>query len=396
MDNAFAGIASGLPNELKLLLEWTKIEPEQNTRGRVSEPDWERFLALAEHHRLYPVVADRLRREGVKLDPDVLQRLRSMSDRNALRMLQLTAEMIEVSKLLSAGGVRSIMLKGPVLAQRLYGGLHLRTSKDLDLLVPENQIDSAEKILQNRGYKLDDQIPRIIDDLRWKTHHVSLSSPANGIQIELHWRLNPDTVRESTFDELWGRRSIVALSGYKVDGLGNEDLFVYLISHGARHGWFRLRWLADIDRLLRMPLRIALLHELLIRNEGRVLAGQAARLCSMLLETPMPDELRVYAQQAKARRLAEQALSIIQNIERVAARPNSHDVNKHYRLYMLSILSFRQKLLRLYGKLYPSSWDALLLPLPRSLHFLYIPLRPVLWLLRRYRTEPAWRTEDSR
>ena len=32
--------------------------------------------------------------------------------------------------------------------------------------------------------------------------------------------------------------------------LGNEDLLSYLADHGARHGWFRPRWLMDIARSL--------------------------------------------------------------------------------------------------------------------------------------------------
>ena len=36
--------------------------------------------------------------------------------------------------------------------------------------------------------------------------------------------------------------------------LGNEDLFLFLVSHGARHGWSRLRWLLDIDYLTKLVL----------------------------------------------------------------------------------------------------------------------------------------------
>ncbi|WP_432704959.1 nucleotidyltransferase family protein [Bacillus cereus] len=33
--------------------------------------------------------------------------------------------------------------------------------------------------------------------------------------------------------------------------LGEEDLFFFLVVHEARHGWFHLRWLKDIDLLIR-------------------------------------------------------------------------------------------------------------------------------------------------
>ena len=33
--------------------------------------------------------------------------------------------------------------------------------------------------------------------------------------------------------------------------LGREDLFLFLVSHGARHGWSRLRWLIDIHQIVK-------------------------------------------------------------------------------------------------------------------------------------------------
>ena len=41
----------------------------------------------------------------------------------------------------------STLFKGPALAHDLYGDVSLRTSCDLDILIPINQLEKAERIL---------------------------------------------------------------------------------------------------------------------------------------------------------------------------------------------------------------------------------------------------------
>lgn len=54
----------------------------------------------------------------------------------------------------------------------------------------------------------------------------------------------------------------------------------YLITHGARHAWFRLRWLSDIDRMIRNGMDYERLIKLFYRNGSHNLGGQALLLAS--------------------------------------------------------------------------------------------------------------------
>ena len=58
------------------------------------------------------------------------------------------------------------------------------------------------------------------------------------------------------------RKRISSLTSYPIYFLGREDLFLFLVSHGARHGWSRLRWLTDIDRLLKQELNWEFLYDI--------------------------------------------------------------------------------------------------------------------------------------
>lgn len=56
--------------------------------------------------------------------------------------------------------------------------------------------------------------------------------------------------------------------------------------------------------------------------------------------------------------------------------------DKEGKKYLFMMKPFKQKAAYIIRKFYANSWDAEVLPLPKSLHFLYLPLRPILWLWR--------------
>ena len=58
-------------------------------------------------------------------------------------MLKLSGEMENISELFMENNIRSLFLKGPVIALDLYGDVSLRTSKDLDILLSINDLDKV-------------------------------------------------------------------------------------------------------------------------------------------------------------------------------------------------------------------------------------------------------------
>jgi hypothetical protein len=272
------------------------------------------------------------------------------------------------------------MLKGPVLAKALYGDISLRTSKDLDILIPVEDVDKAEEILLAAGYVSTDNRPRILNDWKTKKHHISYYNDRTGVQIEIHWRLNPEAGKEPSFDELWERRSLSSVTKYPIYFPGNEDLFLYLVSHGARHAWFRLRWLTDIERMVSNGIDWGKLVPLLFRYDCHDLGGQALILASGLLGTPLAEESVFLTAGRRPLRLAQSSLDFMKDIIRLSP-------TKSYKRYLLSIKSTRQKWSYFINLMSPSSKDAQVLPLPKPLHFLYVPLRPFLWFWRRMKQE---------
>lgn len=349
-----------------------------------AEIDWEQFVRLALHHRVYPFLYPRLSRMQNELVPAAVSgRLQREYRRNTVQMLQLSGEMGRIGGELAKAGIRSLFLKGPVLAEDLYGDLSLRTSRDLDFIVPMKQLQEAEALLLRLGYVKEEDFESILGDWKWREHHTTFNHPDSKIKAEVHWRLSPGPSTEPDFDGLWQHARTSALMGPDVHYLGREDLFLFLAAHGARHGWSRLRWLLDIRQLLLQQPDPAVLTELLKRYHYEAVAGQTLLLAADLLGAPVDPGLSALADKPKARRLAQLALFYVARMVNLHNPPLEPEVERHYKYYQPAILTPWHQFLYAAGFLYPYAADARTLPLPKPLHVLYFPLRPFLWTWRK-------------
>ncbi|XEC95517.1 nucleotidyltransferase family protein [Paenibacillus tarimensis] len=378
------------PKELHLLLAFIRMENDNNPlvdlKLQTVDVNWGYFIKLARHHRVYPLVYINLKRWNIDIVPaEVEKALYVEYCKNTFQMLKLTSETVNICKLFEGHKINSILLKGPVLAADLYGDQSLRTSKDIDILISIDNVDKVEQVLLTAGYILNQKNPRIMNDWKWNIHHLTYFHPQKNIEIEIHWRLDPDPGREPLFAELWQRRNMCYISGYPVPMLGREDLFFYLICHGARHGWFRLRWIADIDRLTKQTMDWEKVNYLLEKYHSKQIGGQALILSLGLLHSPLKPEMRSLVTGNLPLKLAQSAVVFIKDTINFSKLPN--DLVIYYRRYLFSLKSNSQKWLYLIGQLYPNARDAKTLPLPNYLHFLYFPLRPVLWFWRRLKQQ---------
>ncbi|WNQ12682.1 nucleotidyltransferase family protein [Paenibacillus aurantius] len=377
------------PKELNLILLIVRSRKEQDLvhalhKEELEDFDWGLFLELARHHRLFPLLYTKIR----KVDPSVIPAyvidyLRKDYQANTFKMLTLCSEMDQIFRLFSQASIRCLSLKGPVLAADLYGDLSLRTSGDLDLLIPLADLDQAEELLVEAGYEKMEAPDMTLNDWKWRHHHVTFYHAAKKMTLEIHWRLSPGPGKEPDFDFLWARRRCSSVTQEPVYYLGREDLFLFLTAHGARHGWSRLRWLMDISLLVHQELDSKALIYLLKQNGQLHTGAQALVLASELLRTPIPDGLRKTTSHKRAWQLAEEALFYLRRMVNLHNKPVPEDVSKYHKGHLFSLMSGQQKILFVLSFLYPYPEDIAIVKLPKSLHFLYFPLRPVLWMWRK-------------
>ncbi|MBT2657074.1 nucleotidyltransferase family protein [Bacillus sp. ISL-18] len=393
MDNTFSLNLSQVPMELKLIIEILKsedIDKEQyNLIELLKDTKWELFLDLAMHHRVYPLLYSKLTKMDKNLVPSyVLQTITQTYVFNTYQMLQFSGEMEEISRLFNKNDIRLLCLKGPVIGVDLYGDVSLRTSGDLDFLISIDDLVKAEELLLNIGYEKDDYIKTVLNDWKWRHHHITYIHPEKKMKIEIHWRLNPGPGKEPNFSDLWKRKRKSSLTSYPIYYLGREDLFLFLVSHGARHGWSRLRWLLDINQISGQEVNWDHLTILLKKFNFFDVGGQALILSSELFNTPIIKEMKILINNNRAIKLAQAAIFYLERMVNLHNDPVPTEIARYHKTHLFSLMSKKQRLVFITSFMYPYPEDAETLPLPNKIHFLYFLLRPFLWAWRKakYRT----------
>lgn len=389
-------ISNEIPKEVLLIIELLKEKNEnfEIINDLIKEIDWNNFLEYAIHHRVFPLLYLKIKLLNHNSVPGyVLGFLGEIYKQNTFTMLQLTGEMEYISRIFEEQEIHTLFLKGPVIAKELYGDISSRTSRDLDLLIPIQHLEGAEELLLKEGYVKEYTFQSVLGDWKWRHRHVNYYHPIKKILIEIHWRLHPGPSKEPSFQELWERSRKSSLTQYPIHYLGKEDLFLFLVSHGARHGWSRLRWLDDIQQLIKQPIDWEITYKLFKSYHNPAVGGQALILTAQLFDTKLLKEMDPFLEDNKAKILAEEAIFYLEKMVNLHSDPVPEDVNKYHKRHLLSLMSTKQKILFILSFMYPYPEDAKVIPLPKNLHFLYFPLRPLIWTWRKLR-KPVVQVEN--
>lgn len=239
-----------LPGELRLLLDISLQQTAQVPEGI----DWDYFDKLVSQHRIQPLLIRGLRTFGSECPPE-LAKYRPQQGRFVKQSMERIQALAAINAAFSDAGIHMISMKGPMLAMELYGDPSLRTSRDLDLMVAQEDLDRAGEILVSMGYELEFhnysgtplrlKFYSMVDQEKHRVYNKG------DICIELHWK--SDYQREQSFADLWERREERQLMGRPVALMGRDDRHVALIIHAAEHGFMRLRWLLDLYELQKKP-----------------------------------------------------------------------------------------------------------------------------------------------
>jgi hypothetical protein len=370
-----------------------EAEIERLTAYSLPDIDWHTFIALVERHHLVPTVYRSLSTHAASNVPQpVLAGLKDRAERNRQRILQLLMELGRISERFAQAGIPVCTLKGPVLAQRLFGDASLRASTDLDLLVPLDSLAQADALLLQYGcqrvFPAAPLTPRQQRAFQQEWYNYTYFLPGPRIFIELHWTIaSPDLVALQAVEQMLSRLQPLPQFGGQLFGLADQDLPVYLLVHGSKHNWVRLKWLVDFAAWLRQASQPdwQALQERMAELDLQRSLGQGAWLVHELLAAPASGALAMPGvQDAQIQRLARRSLKAILDQNYRGGEFGKLQRIKHILnvMQLKSGLRYKWDTLRRFWVL-PTDWqDA---PLPDALFPLYGLLRPFLWLRRAYR-----------
>ena len=389
----------GLFAGLRLGLGAGAGDPEADVEALSRIADWNAVAALAGRHHVAPMLLRGMRTRAAGplsasgIEPE-LDMARVQAVHSGLTQL---AALKRATGLLSAAGIPCLVLKGLPLGQRCYGDPLARYQKDVDLLVSPRRFPVAERVLLENGWQRTKPSFRETPARnRWYArfrHDHELVGP--GGLLELHWRLSYNPFYfDVPFESLHAGSVPVRIGADTFRALGEEDEVVYLMCHGARHYWKRLKWLYDVAALLvsMEPGRLEGTWARCRRSRLESILASTLLLCREAFHVRIPrgapplpagGKRAVWAAGFSRRTWGESEPARLrggfdwagQKAIGLIAKPDFRTVA--YELASVAVA--------------PRDWKRL--DLPDWLFYLYFPLRPLLWLTRgkriRKRADPS-------
>jgi hypothetical protein len=288
--------------EFRLLISSSKNNITEEDSKIISElinerTDWSLFFTHLLHHRLIPFVYENLLKFGNKIPDEINFKLRGINEKNTLRMLLLSAEIIKITQIFDRNRIELISLKGPVLSYQLYGNPAKRSSRDIDFLVHPDNMPKAVELIAKLGYtpfsyseKISGSNFKIIKKIK---HNLSFNNSDINVIVELHWRLSfHNYFQESNqiFDNLPVKDVNFQQSNIKV--LDNNWQMLYLAVHGSKHKWSSLYWLKDFNDFGLKFGQVQDVIHLAEKTKSELSVLQALTLANIFYEFQLPFEIK--------------------------------------------------------------------------------------------------------
>ena len=189
--------------------------------GELTDDELKALYSLAKSQDLAHIAAVALKDVLEQRDSQIKKAFEQARLLASYRYVNINSELRQICAALEEKGIRYMPLKGSII-RSYYPSPEMRTSCDIDILVPVEDVDAAADYLVS---ELDYTFERRC------SHDVSLYSPSK-VHLELHFDLIEDNERvAAVLADIWDRASV---DGCRYN-MTNEHFTVYHIAHMAEH-----------------------------------------------------------------------------------------------------------------------------------------------------------------
>lgn len=208
-----------------------------------------RFLELARINEIKPLLFQKLKIHATKVPKNIYAHLKETYHLNIARNLSFWKEYLGILRHFEKSHIRVVPIKGMDILIRFYPEIALRVMADIDILVREEDIEKADRILLGMGYQ-----KQLLGFRQryWRQNHCHFGYTKGSSIIELHWALDFKRDKANILPELWKRTNTVIIEGQHISLLSSEDAFFAFALHLRRFGnIFSLKQILDTARIIR-------------------------------------------------------------------------------------------------------------------------------------------------
>ena len=258
--------------------------------------DWQQLEALMEHHQVFTYAADFLLTTDSSIVPEALRtRWNNRINAKKIRSEQIRNECIVFLNECNKRRLCVVPYKGPSLAEQAYKEWSSRECIDLDFFVFED-LKTIEPALRDLGYQTDDlkTAPGSLYQYfqgEWCWYH-----PEKRIALELHWRAGERfrCPQAPNHNQLQKETSHQTILGAHRLALNPEIQILLLSMHAAKHDFGKLKWLLDLDGLIRNTPTLDWNKLISLANEARAEHHLASyfQVSSEIFDISLPIEMK--------------------------------------------------------------------------------------------------------
>jgi len=227
---------------LDLIADAHDVDP-----GRLAGLDaaaWDDLARIGAYHRLEPLLHWQLERrhQGLPVPPAIRAQWKAAFVASSRRQLGTQYEIRTLSRSLTAAGIPSILLKGAFLAFHAYPDPALRPLRDIDILVPEDRVLDAYRLMLSGGAtpSVDEAQLDVVHG--GSDHHLPPLLTARGFTIvELHRHVQSFSAASGKrgdarlLADLWSGRSSLQSADVAIGYPSPTDMLLHLVVHAAQN-----------------------------------------------------------------------------------------------------------------------------------------------------------------
>jgi hypothetical protein len=301
-----------LAKEEQLAYDFALHWRDETHRPDLTNVDWLRFAQILVHNRMAVLAGQVLTRVSPFIPPEAQMLLREQAEKYERSASRLGEALTTYLKAAETQDLRTIVLKGLWLCEKIYGVSSIRPGGDIDILVRRRDVDACLKLLAEQG--IDEFWPNLLKDEYFTRHHLhqQRSTADLNIWFEIHWALDhPYTLLTVDYESIFERAEPSRLLGAPIQEMAAPDLLLSLAIHLVKHAIY-LPSLVDREDLPRIILADGMLMYYLdvtevlkqyqsidwdltiklARDGGAVdILGSVLHVCKRYFEAPVPGKV---------------------------------------------------------------------------------------------------------
>jgi hypothetical protein len=194
-------------------------------------------------------------RDANCLDLMPADQVRFLKDFYVRQWLRMERLLVETGKLIDSfeeRGIPVILLKGPHISQRFYGGIDQRAVADIDLLVESRTASAAFPVVEACGYRRRSLFPLGLGATCRFVHYIDFEK--GDVPLDIHHSIRVHPTLQIDERRLWSSAPSLDIRGRGYRVLDDEHILLFqllAIHSDIGRGYVRLRAFLDLLMIIR-------------------------------------------------------------------------------------------------------------------------------------------------